>query len=207
DEAIAAHEAAMKLAPGDLDVHLSLGALYLKKGDLARAREHADAALRLGEGDPAAARLSAQVLVREGKHAEAAADYEAVVAAVPEDAEARLALARALIRAERPEAAIPHLERLAKERPDEAVIWSEWGGALTKLGKVDGPEGALARLDHALELKADLLSARVRRIAALTAGKRCKEARSAHAELVAAVADAREQADMALGSCAKGKGK
>src|SRR5690606_4082092 len=110
--------------------------------------------------------------------------YQKIVDVAPDDAESRLALARALVRADRAEEALPHLERLAKELPKEAVVWSELGGALAKLGRFKGDDGALARLDQALALQPTLPSAQIRKIAALAATSQCAPARAAHKALV-----------------------
>jgi len=207
DGALAAFEQAKELAPGDADVHLMLAMVSLRRDDLAQARASVDVALDLRKDDPEVARVDAKVLTAEGRHAEAATVYGGVVAAIPEDAESRLQLARALVRADQAAQALPHLERLAKDLPDEAVVWSEWGGALLKLGSNDGPEGSLARIDHALELGPDLVSAKVRRIEALAALGRCKEATADHREVIKAAVKATPQADEALRACGGRRGK
>jgi Flp pilus assembly protein TadD len=97
----------------------------------------------------------------------------------PDDDESRLGLARALIKQERAADALPHLEQLAARRADQAIVWSEWGAALAKLGKLDGEGGALAKLDRALQLKPELASAHVRKVGALAEAKQCKAAKDA----------------------------
>ncbi|HGG56184.1 MAG TPA: tetratricopeptide repeat protein [Nannocystis exedens] len=194
---------AKELNPGDADVHEMLATLQLKRGDHAAARVAADAVRELRKDDASALRIDAKVLSAEGKHSEAAAAYGAIVAATPEDAESRLLLARELVRSDRAEEALPHLSRLAADLPQEAVVWSDWGAALVNLGRIEGPKGALARLDTALRLKPGLVSARLRRVAALSAIGRCRSAVAAHRELLGSKPAAKEQAEKALGKCAK----
>ena len=182
---------------------MMLALAHLKRGELKAARAAADAAKELRQGDAEALRVDAKVLTAEGDHAAAASAYATVVEATPEDAQSRLLLARELVRSGEAKAALPHLERLAQDLPEEAVVWSEWGGALIQLGTIDGPEGALARLDRALELRAELVSAQLWRVEALTALGRCKEAAVGHRELVAAKPAAKAQADEALGACGR----
>jgi predicted Zn-dependent protease len=194
---------AKELNPGDADIYEMLATVHLRRGELAEARAAVDSARELRGDDPAVLRIEAKVLTAEGKHGEAAKVYEAVVAAAPEDAESRLQLARALVRSGRAAEASPLLAALAAELPEEAVVFSEWGGALIEQGMIDGPEGGLARVDRALELGPGLVSAKVRRIKALAALRRCKEAVSDHREVVASEPKAKTQADEALGRCAK----
>src|SRR5690606_11628636 len=112
-------------------------------------------------------------------HAEALAEFTAALQRRPDDVDAKLGLARALIKLDRAEEALVPLADLAARVPDQAIVWSEWGAALAKLGRISGPEGALARLDRALQLKPDLASAHVRKIGALADSRQCKPAREA----------------------------
>ena len=208
-EAYASIREARRLAPQDFDVLVAAAALALKAGDAEGAREAAAAASEVRKGDLEALRLEAMALSRLGRHEQAAAAFQLVVDKAPDDAESRLSLARALSRAGRPEAALPHLARLAtKERAEDPLVWSEWGAAQLKAapaGKVvlDGADGALAKLRRALELDPKLASAHVRLVAALAEGKRCKEARAALKGFIATgpKADAQGQAEAALGAC------
>lgn len=202
-EAIAALGEARRLAPQDYDVLVALATLHLKAGDAAAAHEAAVQASEVRKGEVEAVRLDAMALARLGRHADAAAALELVVAKAPEDAESRLSLARELSRAGRPEAALPHLARLAKERPNEALVWSEWGAAEAKAGRLDGPDGALAKLRRALELDPKLASAHVRLVAALADARRCKEANAALKAFAATSprAEARSQAEAAAKAC------
>ncbi|MFY0530820.1 hypothetical protein [Nannocystis pusilla] len=79
------------------------------------------------------------------------------------------------------------------------------GAALAKLGRLDGPDGALAKLDKALSLKPELASAHIRKIGALAQAKQCKPAKEALKAFTAKSPkpDALAQAKAALGSCGK----
>ena len=136
-------------------------------------------------------------------HAEAQAEFTAALLKKPGDVDAQLGLARALVKQGKAEEALVPLADLAVRVPDQAVVWSEWGAALAKLGRLPGPEGALARLDKALQLRPDLASANIRKIGALADNKQCKPAREALKSFTARKPrpDALAQAQAALASC------
>src|SRR5690606_39229953 len=106
---------------------------------------------------------------------------------------------------ERADEALAHLADLAVRLPDQAIVWSEWGAALAKLGRIDGPDGALARLDRALALRPDLASAHIRKVGALADSKQCKAARDALKAFTAKSPrpEALAQAKAALGPCGR----
>jgi predicted Zn-dependent protease len=124
-------------------------------------------------------RTLGHVLMEKDQFAAAQAEFAAALQKKPDDVDAKLGLARAFIKLERAEEALVPLADLAARLPDQAIVWSEWGAALAKLGKFDGPEGALAKLDKALELKPELASAHIRKVGALAQAKQCKQAKEA----------------------------
>jgi tetratricopeptide (TPR) repeat protein len=173
-------EAANRLAPEDVDVLLLLTELHRKagRGDdaLLTAKRRRPARPRRPRGPPHP-RPRAH---GEGRvHAAAQAEFSAALQKKPDDVDAKLGLARALMKLDRAEEALVPLADLAARLPDQAIVWSEWGAALAKLGKFDGPEGALAKLDKALTLKPDLASAHIRKVGALAQAKQCKQAKEA----------------------------
>src|SRR5690606_23820461 len=117
------------------------------------------------------------LLMAADKVREAQVEFATALQKRPDDSDAKLGLARALIKLDRADEALVHLADLAARLPEQAIVWSEWGAALAKLGRLEGPDGALSKLDKALALKPDLASAHVRKIGALAQSKQCKPAK------------------------------
>ncbi len=176
DDAISSLTTASQLAPKDPAPLVELSALYTKQRKMEQAKAAAKQAVEL---DPksALARMSYGVqLSAAGDQQGAIRELEAAIAISPELHEAKLALARALLRADRPVDASKHLESLTNVLSNNAAMWSDLGAALAKQGKFDG---AIAQFDRALALDPELASAHVRKIGALAESKRCKEAKAA----------------------------
>lgn len=202
-EARAALEAANKLAPEDVDVLFTLTDLHRKAGRLEDALLTAKAAAQRAPDDPEVRRTLGHVLMERDQWAPAYVEFSAALQKKPDDVDAKLGQARALIKLERAEEALVPLADLAARMPDQAIVWSEWGAALAKLKRLDGPDGALAKLTRALELKPDLASAHIRKIGALTEAKQCKPAREALKQFTARKPrpEALEQARTAAATC------
>lgn len=178
-EARTALEAANKLAPEDVDILFTLTELHRKAGRLDDALLTAKAAAKLAPDDAEVRRTLGHVLMEKDEWAAAQVEFAAALQKKPDDVDAKLGLARAYIKLERAEEALVPLADLAARLPDQAIVWSEWGAALAKLKRFDGPEGALAKLTRALELKPELASAHIRKIGALADAKQCKQAKEA----------------------------
>ena len=153
--------------------------MYRAAGLTDQALATAKVAVQRAPEDPEIHRTLAHLLMEKDLHAKALAEFTAALQRKPDDVDAKLGLARALIKLDRPEEALVPLADLAARVPDQAIVWSEWGAALAKLGRLGGPEGAVSKLDRALQLKPDLASAHVRKIGALAGNKQCKPARDA----------------------------
>ena len=203
DKARAALETANRLAPEDVDVLLVLTDLHRKAGRPGDALLTIKAAAQRAPDDPEVRRTHGHVLMEGDQFAAAEAEFAAALQKNPDDIDAKLGLARALIKQDRAEQALVPLADLATRVPDQAIVWSEWGAALAKLGRLDGPEGALVKLDRALQLKPDLASAHIRKIGALADGKQCKPAREALKAFTARKPrpEALAQAQTALARC------
>ncbi len=203
DQARAALEAANKLAPDDVDVLLLLTDLHRKAGRLDDAAATAKVAARRAPDDVDVRRTYGHVLMEQDQLAAAQIEFTAALTKKPDDIDAKLGLVRALVKQDRAEEALVPLADLAARVPDQAIVWSEWGAALAKLGRLDGPDGALAKLDRALQLKPDLASAHIRKIGALADSKQCKPARDAMKAFAARKPkpEAQSQAQTALARC------
>lgn len=131
DRAIAHLDRALELQPTATVIHHGLGMAWRLKGDVARAREH----LRANQHDPVAfvdpliaelqqQLLSPRTLIRAGTNAEASGDaeraralFEEAVARLPDDAVSRYNLARALVDAGEPDAAIEQFKAVIELQP------------------------------------------------------------------------------------------
>jgi tetratricopeptide (TPR) repeat protein len=156
DDAIAAYEATAELAPQSYKPMLALGAAYLLADDLESAWGSLVEAER--RGDPSGRTLYDMGLVRErqGEHEEALSLFERSVGkrdAPYEIAVRRLALARCLIRLQRPEAAeiqfraaeplFRDARRVPLERADAWLGAGEPTRALVLLQGVPGVDGSV----------------------------------------------------------------
>ncbi|MCA9713624.1 MAG: tetratricopeptide repeat protein, partial [Myxococcales bacterium] len=113
------------------------------------------------------------------KYPAAVVEFQLAYQAHPEAPNVRQWLARSLVAAGRVDEAMPHLEALSTALPDQAIVWVDLADGLAGQGKLDGDDGALARIDKALTLDAKLAAAHLRKIAILADAKRCKPARKA----------------------------
>ena len=85
--------AAAELYPGVARLHQRLAALYLRRGDLAQARESAKKAVASVDPNDIGANASRRHLLGMGKYDEAQKAYDKVIATSPDTSEAYLFLA------------------------------------------------------------------------------------------------------------------
>ncbi len=203
DGALAAFEVANRLAPEDVDVLVALTELHRKAQRFDKARDTAKVAARRAPDDAEVRRIYGHVLMELGDYPGAHTEFAAALQQQPGDADAQLGLARALVKQDRAEDALVPLADLANRAPTQAVVWSEWGAALAKIGRLTGPDGALAKLDQALKLKPELASAHIRKVGALAEARQCKAAREALKAFVALGPSpgAKTQAEAAAATC------
>ena len=136
--------------------------------------------------------------------AEAATEFEAALEKQPEDWKVRLGLARALLRTDRHADSVAHFEALATQFPGKPQLLADWGEALGRSRRFD--EG-IAKLDEAIAIDPNFVTAHVRKVSAFAGVGRCKEAKQAKKALgkalkrVKATPEAAKVANAAYAPC------
>ncbi len=202
DKAILAFERAAKLAPDDATFLVQLADMYVQT-------EKPDAALPLVKHAQEVAPelaiaylVQGNALVKKGDFEGASAAFTQALKRDPDDLDARLGLARAQQRAGRLPDAAKQLELLAQAVPDSNVVWAEWGSVLAKQGDL---AGALEKFDKALAIDPKFEAGWVRKIGALAAAKRCKDAKVALGQLrdLEPAEESMDAGNAAMGKCKK----
>jgi Flp pilus assembly protein TadD len=116
-EAIAALDGAIALAPGAFDLRRELATLHLKRNDRAAARAILLRALEIAPEQPDLLAGLAQVLLLDGEYAYAADTFRRVVALRPGDALARADLGRCLLEMGQREAGEASIRQATRDRP------------------------------------------------------------------------------------------
>jgi tetratricopeptide (TPR) repeat protein len=201
-KAIEAFERAVKLAPDDPAMLVQLADMFVIDEKLDGAIALASHAGEVAPKESTPFVVWGNALVKKGDFDGAIARYATALQNDPNNLDARLGLSRAQQRAGKLADAAKQLELLTQVVPDSAVVWAEWGSVLAKQGDL---VGALEKFDRAIALDPKFEAAFVRRIGALAAAKRCKEARAA-AEALRGLEPADESLEAglaALGRCKK----
>lgn len=123
--------------PDDVTVQLARGAAALAAGAIGEARAATTEALALAPDGVAPHRLAASIEQALGDHERAIAALRRAVAADRGDAEAREALAAALVAHGRPATAVEHYSLLAESAPDAPRYAVALADALLATGAVD----------------------------------------------------------------------
>jgi tetratricopeptide (TPR) repeat protein len=144
EDATAAAERAVRLAPDRINVHRNLAVCLRLKGDRAGMRQHLEIALensrRLVERDPQDLNvLAAQawILQELGRNAEALEAWLKRAEYLPDPAEKSMAVGDALAGAGRIAEAIPHFEKALQLDPNLGLAADRLAGNLTDLGQLD----------------------------------------------------------------------
>jgi Tfp pilus assembly protein PilF len=133
-EAVADVKAAVESAPGDARSHRLLGLLMEARDDAAGALAAYGRSLALRE-DAAVRRRAAQVAASLSRHDEAVEHWETVCAAEPADVAARLSLAVAYERADRPASAEGAYAQAVNLAPENPAIRRRFGAFLDEQGR------------------------------------------------------------------------
>jgi tetratricopeptide (TPR) repeat protein len=138
-------DAVLARDPDSPQAHSILGYLHESRGEL----EEALAAYRQAADHFAAGRLLAQnVRLKEAEQ-----EFQAAVAADPQNDRAKADLARLYLQQDQPEKALATLLRIVERYPRDAYAWADLGKAQGKLG---APDQAVHALRKALELDPSL---------------------------------------------------
>jgi tetratricopeptide (TPR) repeat protein len=118
---------------------------YLNHGDRARAREWFTRSVEAYPANNASQYELGLYAMDDGHYEEAAQRFWIATEARPDKATYRFALVDALVLAGHPDSALPQLERLVKEHPQQPEYWACAGIVLAGLGRHDQARVALAR--------------------------------------------------------------
>ena len=142
EEAIPLYQDLVRALPNDAGILLNLSIAEFKAKRYSDAAEHAGAVLKIQPDSPAANLFLGSSYEELGEHAMALEPLEKVLAARPQDRNARLMLAEALLNLERYEPAVTQFEAARDLVPENPKVWYGLGRAY---------EGLSERLFHELE--------------------------------------------------------
>jgi arylsulfatase A-like enzyme/Tfp pilus assembly protein PilF len=163
ETAIGEYTAAAVLNPTTGAPLVSLARVYVAAGDLVRAQQQIDRAVKIEPGSSEAALVHGSILEKQGRGADALAQYDAAVHTNGSDAQARASLASLAMRLRQYDAAKPQFEQLlemgyrpsrmhfglaqiAEARADTKTAVSEYRLALQAEPGLGEARAALARL-------------------------------------------------------------
>jgi tetratricopeptide (TPR) repeat protein len=146
-EARLRYEELVRLSPSDLDARRNLADAYINGGYYAEAAEQLETVVRRDPEDVDSAALLARVLAWSRDYVAAGEIWRMHLQTLDmRDAENRRLAAPVLLDLQRPNEALPHLEMLVKDHPDEV----EWGLYLVRcqaqLGDSEGAGRTVAEL-------------------------------------------------------------
>jgi tetratricopeptide (TPR) repeat protein len=138
DEAIQHMEEAARLSGGDADVLVRLGGMYLAQGDLVRAMNKADDAVRIDRSAAGAWALKGDVLRQQGERQQALAAYHRALSHQEHFPAVQLAAAELYRELNRPQRTLGTLQSLSDQYPPgqqpQQVLYLQ-GLALKSLGR------------------------------------------------------------------------
>lgn len=143
DEAQAAIERTLELAPDDFGTFLLASANAVAMLDPERADRFAQQAQALKPGHPDSVRVSADAAALAGDHPQAVALYRALLTVAPDNADLLLSLGFSLTKAAQPGEAVSVLRRALELRPNDPKTHSNLGAALFRLGDTVAARGHL----------------------------------------------------------------
>jgi tetratricopeptide (TPR) repeat protein len=134
EEAIRLYQDLVRSLPNDWGTLLNLSIAEFKAKRYGDAAAHADAALKIQPDSPVANLFLGSSYEELGKHAMALEPLEKVLAVRPQDRNARLMLAEALLNLERYEQAVAQFEN-ARDLPENPKVWYGLGRAYEGLSE------------------------------------------------------------------------
>jgi tetratricopeptide (TPR) repeat protein len=188
DEALRACEAAVQVAPGEVDGHNLKGVLLRDLGRLEAAVAALDQAIKLNPGFAGSHFNRAQALLDLGRREEALAAFDRVIAAAPQVAAAHNGRGRALHELKRYAEAIASFEAAIALAPDFADARYNLGVSLRKAWR---HAEALQAFDAALAMSPGSADAHGNRAGVLVQLMRLAEAEASYATALGLYAQAR----------------
>lgn len=179
DDALALLEDARSQAKATPELLGELARLYAAKERWSEATAALTEAIELQPGIesvPARLLLGRMFLV-QGEIGAATSAFDGAIKGAPEDWDVRLAVVRAYLSANQPDAALVHAQKAVEALPQAAPARIALGRVLAEQKKFDGADGAFAQFDAALKAEPDSVAAHFHRSLALVQAGRCKEAR------------------------------
>jgi len=144
---------AVAIHPRSPTLHVGLGEVLARTGDLVAAEDHYRSALAVDAAFPEAHNNLGGVLMAQGRAAEALEHFEAAVRSEPDVRETRINLANALTALGRTDEAIALYADVLRGAPDSAEAHFNLGNALLAQGKLEAAAAhfrAAIRADPAL---------------------------------------------------------
>ena len=127
DEARAAYQAALKLAPDDLNILLNLARLSAASGDRAAYLRHLTKAVELAPKNLEYRKELAEALREDGQNAKAKVQYQALLDQAPDDLETRLIFIEFLEKTGDNNGLIKQYGELMERHPQDKVIAYNYG--------------------------------------------------------------------------------
>jgi len=128
---------AVDVYPRNPTLHVGLGEVLARTGELAAAESHYRDALAVDASFPEAHNNLGNVLMTRGRADEALAHFQAAVRAEPDVLETQVNLANALAALGRTEEAVARYTAALRSEPDSAVVHFGLGNALLTLGNLE----------------------------------------------------------------------
>ena len=128
EEAIKHQEEAVRLSGGAAELEIRLSQMYLSRGDLHRAEDLIERAIRSGRESALAHHVQGDILERQGNWRGALAAFHRALSIQPHYPEVRMAVARVYLREGRAQRALATLQSLAStyppgEKPADLAYW------------------------------------------------------------------------------------
>lgn len=202
--AIATLEALSSKGVKDPAALIELSRLYAAKGEVAKARQSLEQAIKKLPGDKSvpARLLLGRIELSAGEEARAKQAFEGAMKAQPGNWDISLAVLRAYLSYQKPQAALPYAKAVVDAMPDQAPALVAMARVQLALGVIDGSSGATAWIEKASKLAPDSPAVQYAHAQILAGAGRCDAAKEVAAKLQGQLGPRRAQAlAKALAGC------
>jgi tetratricopeptide (TPR) repeat protein len=142
DAAVGEYREVLKIDPSHPNIHFRIGRTLLARAegkvagsDLAEATAEFEQELQLDPRNANSAYELAEIHRKAGQLDEAQRYFEMAVASYPDFEEAHVGLAATLMAQQKPDLALPHLEKAVELNPDDSVAWYRLAQVERSLGR------------------------------------------------------------------------